>query len=219
MIHINDLSDLPDEPIFFVANEFFDALPIHAYKLAGSEKFELHVTGEKGLYELTPTHRSMNDTDRHMGLYETCPDAHKIMQQLAEHIKSFQGSALICDYGYVKPRDTISFRGYHQHKVTDGLSYPFEADLTADIDFTALSNTAQQYGAKTYAVMTQKDFLENMHIGLRLHKLLGQVQDSEKKENMTSAVQKLLNIREMGEKFKFLFISHAQNDIYLFGTI
>ena len=215
--HIECLKDLPDEPIFFVANEFFDALPIHAYKVAGSEKFEMHVTGQNGSYELSATHRSINDTPYHKGIYETSPDAHQIMQEIAQHITHNKGAALICDYGYTNPRDTLSFRGYHKHKVTDGLSHPFRSDLTADVDFSSLQNIARHHGAAIYPVMTQKAFLENMHISLRLHKLLHKCANDSQKELMITAVQKMLDFNEMGEKFKFLFISSAQDDIYPFN--
>ena len=215
--HIDSLDDLPQKPLFFIANEFFDALPIHSYKLAGSEKFEMHITGKKGVYELNPTHRSHNETKRHQGIYETCPDAHHIMEQIADHIKRYKGSGIFCDYGYIKPRDTISFRGYHKHKVTNGLTHPFEEDLTADIDFTALSNTASHMGVKAYPVVTQKHFLAHMHIELRLHKLLGQSKDLKQSQIMIEAVRKLTDASEMGEKFKFLFISHLNSDIYPFN--
>lgn len=217
--HIESLNDLPEKPLFFIANEFFDALPLHAYKLAGSEKFEMHVTGKNGAYDINPTHRSHNDTGRHQGIYETCPDAHMIMEQIANHIKSHKSSGIFCDYGYTKPRETLSFRGYHKHKVTDGLSHPFEADLTADIDFAALGDTAQYSGAKTYPVMTQKHFLSHMHIELRLHKLLGQSKELKQSQIMIEAVRKLIDDSEMGEKFKFLFISHDKYDIYPFSNL
>ncbi|XP_073416227.1 protein arginine methyltransferase NDUFAF7, mitochondrial isoform X2 [Dendrobates tinctorius] len=103
-----DVRDVPAGYTFFLAHEFFDALPIH--KLQADEKRD-HI--------------------------ELSPNAAVIIQKLASQINRFGGAALIADYGHSGDK-TDTFRGFRAHQLHNVLEDPGKADLTADVDFSFL---------------------------------------------------------------------------------
>ncbi|XP_074060055.1 protein arginine methyltransferase NDUFAF7, mitochondrial isoform X3 [Macrotis lagotis] len=107
------LQDVPQGYSFYLAHEFFDALPVH---------------------KLQP-----KETRNHV---EVCPEAGVIIQILSERLEEKGGAALIADYGHDGTKmDT--FRGFCGHKLHDVLIAPGTADLTADVDFSYLRRMTQ----------------------------------------------------------------------------
>ena len=142
----DSLSELPsDLPVFFVANEFFDALPIRQFIRDGAGWRERRIAQTEGalsfaLTEPTPQpsldHR-LDDT-KDGDLVELCPAATAISAQIAQHIAQNGGAALFIDYGdWRSLGDTLQALHAHQH--VDPLTDPGNCDLTAHVDFTALA--------------------------------------------------------------------------------
>jgi NADH dehydrogenase [ubiquinone] 1 alpha subcomplex assembly factor 7 len=218
--HIDALNQLPQKPTLFLANEFFDALPIKAFKLFGSEKSEIiiRLDSQENL-KFDYASATKNDTQRHRGYVEISPMTLDFCSDIAHFIKDYHSSFLMCDYGYLSPLDTMTFRGFMNHTVTDGLQSPSHEDLTADVDFISIMNFFSQQSTHIYTPLTQADFLKAMHIDTRLHRLLHTLNTHDRKQHLINGVQKLLNPREMGERFKFLFISHARGELYPFSPL
>lgn len=213
--HLDDLSHLPKEPICFIANEFFDALPIQMYQLCGDVKYRMMVGKTHQGYGVQQGQILPNDTPWTQGTLEESPESQQIMRQLCQHLKAYGGMIVICDYGYVQKRLTPSFRGYYRHQVTDGFSHIGDCDLTADVDFQKLSDIALHTGCIVLPVITQKQFLERMYIDIRLEKLL-QSASQEQKSLLISGKDMLCSPQQMGDKFKFLCVTQVACDIYPF---
>lgn len=217
--HINQISDLPSLPTIFLANEFFDALPIKAFKCFGAEKSEIVISKNsqgKLVFDYAPAIR--NDTGQIRGVYEYSPNSLEICSQIADFIHKAPSIFLTCDYGYETELETITFRGFKDHTITDGLQNPTSEDLTADVNFKSLANIFIQKGLIAYKLLNQQDFLMGMHIETRLHHLLRNVTDSKTKQLLISGTQKLVNPDEMGERFKFLLITPQYYELYPFTT-
>lgn len=215
--HIDTLHQLPEKPTLFLANEFFDALPIKAFKLFGSEKSEIIITQDAhDTLKFDYAAAIKNDTNRYRGYAETSPMTFEFCNQIAHFIKNHHSSFLMCDYGYTIPPDRLTFRGFMNHTVTDGLQAPCHEDLTADVNFTSIMDYFNQQTTIVYDLITQAYFLKAMHIDTRLHRLLRTIDSNDAKQQLINGVQKLLSVTEMGERFKFLFVSHTDNDYYPF---
>ena len=215
--HIDTLNDLPKKPTLFLANEFFDALPIKAFKLFGAEQAEMIITlDDKENLKFDYADITKNTHKHYKGYYETSPMTLEFCKQINHFIQHYQSSFLCCDYGYNTPLENITFRGFMNHTVTDGLQAPFCEDLTADVDFSQIMDYFYHNNAIVYDILSQKDFLTALHIETRLHRLLRTIDKSDIKQNMIHAVQKLMSPTEMGNRFKFLFVSHTQSEIYPF---
>ena len=84
------------------------------------------------------------------------------------------GAALIIDYG---PSDTVpinSFRGIRSHKIVSPFVFPGQADLSADVDFTALADAALEASpnVEVHGPVEQGMWLSQLGIQERAQKLM-----------------------------------------------
>ena len=81
---------------------------------------------------------------------------------LARRIAQHGGAALIIDYGHAESGFGDTLQAVRAHKFADPLETPGEADLTAQVDFTALATTATREGAATQGPISQGEFLRRL---------------------------------------------------------
>lgn len=205
------VASLPDQPLWLVANEFFDALPIRQFLREGPDWQEKRVGLQQGtlafgLGPLTPQpaldHRLADTSDG--DLIEVCESAIPITATLARRIAKHGGAALIVDYGDWRALgDTL--QALRHHKSTDALSTPGQADLTAHVDFETLAMTAKSSGCAYSHVTPQGVFLERLGITTRAQSLAA-ASTGAALESLIAAHQRLTHPQEMGNLFKVLGI-------------
>ncbi|MEP2531305.1 SAM-dependent methyltransferase [Shimia sp.] len=203
---LHDLEQLPDQPLFLIANEFFDALPIHQF-LRGATGWRERLVGLRdnaltiGLGPEQPRadldHRLTDTVEGN--IVETCPAAPALIQGIGGRIQAHGGAALIIDYGDWRSNgDTL--QALRNHTPVDPLSNPGSADLTAHVDFEALANAAPCAHAP---MTTQGMFLERLGITQRAQ-TLAQNLSGDALQNHISAHRRLTHPEEMGNLFKVL---------------
>jgi len=203
---IDRLDDLPDLPLFLVANEFFDALPIRQFLRDGAAWRERRVGAEGdrlmlGLAGPAPqaalAHR-IEDT-RDGDIVEICPAAPALAQRIGAQIEARGGAALIVDYGdWRSLGDTLqALRG---HAPADPLEAPGEADLTAHVDFEAIAAAVPCAHAR---LTPQGVVLERLGITARAQALARGL-SGPALENHIAAHRRLTHPEEMGTLFKVL---------------
>lgn len=202
---IDHPEDLPDAPLFLVANEFFDALPIHQF-VRGQTGWHERLIGQNdgalcfGLSAALPFDafdpRFAGDP---LGtVVELCPAADAPLQAAARRIKAHGGLALIADYGGWRSKgDTL--QAVAAHKFTDPLAAPGEADLTAHVDFEALVRTA----GLPYAYAPQGTVLRTLGLDQRTEALAKRLSGPALTAHLAAA-RRLTDPGEMGEVFKIL---------------
>lgn len=200
------VADLPAAPLFLVANEFFDALPIRQFQRAESGWSERVIGLENGslAFGLTPSdalsaldHR-LDDTSEN-DVVELCPQASGIMAQIGARIEAHAGAALIIDYGdWRSLGDT--FQALRNHERADPLAAPGTADLTAHVDFEALANAAPCAHSR---LTGQGVFLERLGITQRAQALATKL-SGDALEAHIAAHRRLTHPEEMGTLFKVL---------------
>ncbi|KAI1094641.1 DUF185-domain-containing protein [Rostrohypoxylon terebratum] len=158
-------------------------------------------------------------------LIEICPDASLYMTFIATRIGGPpskvrpSGAALILDYG---PSDTVpanTVRGIRQHCHVSPFSSPGLVDLSADVDFTGLAESALRAspGVEVHGPVDQAYFLETMGVRQRAEMLVkkleqtqGQGKDSieEKKREIERSWKRLVDRGPggMGKVYKVLAI-------------
>lgn len=137
------------------------------------------------LPEASARYRALKRTPN--AVIEVCPDASLYASDFASRIGGSpqhpkarpSGAALILDYG---PSETIpvnSLRGIRQHKRVSPFSEPGLVDLSADVDFMAIAETATKAseGVEVHGPVTQADFLEAMGIQQRAEMLAARAGD------------------------------------------
>jgi NADH dehydrogenase [ubiquinone] 1 alpha subcomplex assembly factor 7 len=217
------IADVPDGPRIVLANEFFDALPVHQAVKGESGWHERRVgLAENGslTFALDP-HPLSKDNARAAGLPASAP-LHAIREwrdpdmivHLALQVARDGGAILMLDYGheYSSPGDTL--QAVRAHAYASVLEAPGECDLTAHVDFAAIVRATSQTGVLAHGPVTQRRFLQELGIDMRADKLKGNAKP-EQRRAIEAGVQRLTGHgkNEMGELFKVLALSHPSLDM------
>lgn len=203
------IDTLPDAPLFLIANEFFDALPIRQFQRdgAGWRERVVGLTDGKlaiGLADPAPqaalSHR-LKDTEDGQ-IVETCAPARAICGLLGGRIAARGGAALIVDYGDWRSQGD-TFQALRGHAPADPFAAPGQADLTAHVDFEVLAGAA---APATHTLLTPQGlFLERLGITQRA-KALARGQTGAALEAHIAAHRRLTHPTEMGSLFKTIAI-------------
>ena len=204
----DDAGTLPaDAPLLIVANEFFDALPVH--QLVATERGwrERRVTHEGGRFKPvagppaaaipTPLRAAPPGT-----VLETSPASTAITRQLAHLLAASGGTALIIDYGHAQTSPGDTLQAVASHAYADPWMNPGEHDLTAHVDFQALGDAAQAEGVRVLGPVTQGDWLRALGIEARAAALARAA--PERAEEIATARDRLIAADQMGTLFKVM---------------
>jgi SAM-dependent MidA family methyltransferase len=203
------VEDLPDLPLFLVANEFFDALPIRQFERrqgGWAERQVALVRGRlaPGLGPVTPypaLARRLADT-RTGDVVETCPALIPIAGEIGRRVATHGGAALVIDYGgWHSLGDT--FQALKGHAAVDPFAEPGAADLTAHVDFEALGGAFADAGASVTGMTPQGVFLERLGIAARAAVLARGLEGAALQSHL-AAHRRLTDPGEMGQLFKVL---------------
>lgn len=214
------IDDLPtDAPMLVIANEFFDALPVHSFQktaegwrehmIAQDEKGELCVTlsPEQTINSaLIPENYKRHEVD---SVVEVCPAGAAIMEKLSTRIGTQGGAMLAIDYGYDRPPLTPTIQTVKNHEHSKLLDDPGKSDVTAHVDFSQLDKAARQHEKiYTFPLVDQGVFLHSCGIEIRKNMLLEHANDAQK-EMLTTGYERLTSADGMGTLFLCLILSHA----------
>jgi len=204
---LDTVDALPEAPLFLIANEFFDALPIRQFTRdpAGWRETMVGLVADALAFGLAPaTPLAALDprlADTALGeKIEVCPAAPAIIAELARRITAYGGAALIIDYGGWHSRgDTLqALRG---HAFADPLASPGAADLTAHVDFEALAQAATPCAVA--GPVGQGLLLTRLGIAARAERLAQNLAGAALESHRT-ATRRLTGPQEMGTLFKAL---------------
>ncbi len=200
------IADLPPGPLFLVANEFFDALPIRQFVRQSSGWAERRVGLRDGALTLGLVPGADAGPGRLRGgegdLVEVCPALPAIAAEIAGRIAGQGGAALIVDYGgWDGTGDTL--QAVRAHRPVDPFAEPGAADLTAHVDFAALARAFRGAGATVTGMTAQGVFLQRLGIDLRAERL-AQALTGAALDSHRAAHRRLTDPTEMGELFKVI---------------
>lgn len=206
----DSLADLPEGPLFLIANEFFDALPIRQFQKAEGPDWSERMIGAAGdrliwgLAPPAPIAALARRTDVTEGqIVETCAPAEALMGEIGRRIAAYGGAALIVDYGdWDSLGDT--FQALSAHRPVDPLAEPGQADLTAHVAFGALARAADP--ARASALTPQGVFLERLGITQRAQVLARSLSGAALDAHV-AAHKRLTHPAEMGHLFRVLALS------------
>ena len=159
---------IPPGPAIVIANEFFDALPVRHYmknegvwreRLVGLDHHGRFIFGLSRAAE--PSIRAQAPEG---SVIEICPAGQQIMNALAGRLATQGGAALIIDYGYAQTSLGETLQALQGHRFVDPLAQPGEADLTAHVDFAALTRAARAAGAQVFGPVSQGALLTALGI-------------------------------------------------------
>ena len=206
-----------------LANEVFDALPVHLLSLNDGGWRERGVSLEnESLFwkDLSLKDPRLLEAVKALDVQppyvtEVCLAANGLVEDLSQALR--KGVILALDYGYERTsyyhpdRSDGTLACYYRHRA-DGnpLDRPGQKDITAHVDFTRLAEAAIDAELEISGYATQADFLVNCGITEFLQEI-----DPGKSEiylPAVSAVQKLLSPSAMGDMFKVMSFSRGINE-------
>ncbi len=197
-----DTTTLPPGPLLAIANEFFDALPIHQFVRSDNGWAERVIgLGPEGNLAFGLRPASLRQDAPVGAVLEICPAATALVETLAQRLAASGGAVLALDYGHVEPGFGDTLQAVRAHRFDDPLAHPGEADLTAHVDFTALAEAAQAGGAAVPKALTQGEFLQRLGLAERAA-VLARGKDEATRRAIEAAVQRLAGDDGMGRLFK-----------------
>jgi NADH dehydrogenase [ubiquinone] 1 alpha subcomplex assembly factor 7 len=201
-----------DRPLFLLANEFFDTLPIRQFVKTERGWCERMVTlqDERLCFALAPLPAPTalipaERRDAPMGaVFETAPAAGALAEEIAAIVARRGGGALIVDYGYDAPGTGETLQAVASHSFADVLEEPGMSDLSAHVDFPALAQAARRGGAAVFGPQNQGAFLADLGITARAEKLMAANPGAA--QTLVAGVERLIAPQQMGILFKALAI-------------
>lgn len=209
-IHHDEVDALPhDMPLVIVANEFFDALPVHQYirTIAGwrermVERVDGHLAAVPGDSPADDSIPAMLRSSREGSIVETAPVSAAIMQRCAFRLARQGGAMLVIDYGYRGPAAGDTLQAVKAHRFADPFADPGEVDLTTHVDFTSLADAARRAGIAIAGPVGQGAWLQALGIDARLKTLANASPD--RADELASQRNRLVETQAMGELFKVM---------------
>ncbi len=212
---LNSINKLKNGPNIFLANEFFDALPIKQFikkknkwyeksiKKNNINKFEFVnvITNIKNLEKKIEINLSKNQK-----IIEFSPLTYDYLNIISKKINTFQGGLLIVDYGYLKKKMRDSLQSIYKHKFNNILDNFSKSDITYNLNFFLLKKIVKKLNLKVVGLTSQRNFLTRLGILDRAEILAKNLQFS-KKADIYYRIKRLIDKNFMGELFKVMFVT------------
>ena len=199
------VEELPRGPFLFVANEFFDTLPIRQFVRRGAAWKERHVRDgafiELDTAEAPPLPAGEGE------IVEVNEPVRALAAWLGARLAADGGAALIIDYGPERSAAGDSLQALREGRPADPLAAPGSADLTAHVDFQALADAARGAGAAVHGPVPQGAFLTRLGLYPRAH-ALARTQPPGRAGAIIEAARRLAEPAQMGKLFKAMAVCH-----------
>lgn len=214
-----DIATVPHQPCFLIANEFFDALPIHQFVRTKDGWRERLIAWDAGsLVPVlssgpTPTMGLLDQAPQrwdHAEIAEVSPASLAIAAKIGQRLAEQGGAGLIVDYGDQLTEQNGELRGLtwqavKNHQKHDPLETPGTADLTAHVDFKQVSEVIEQAGAKVFGPVEQGSFLVELGLDTRTETLCDRAPEAVQGV-IRSGAARLADKQQMGALFKVLAV-------------
>ena len=219
---INSFKKISKFPTIFIANEFFDALPIKQFIKKESIWFEKYVVNKNRTLEFFDKKIKKKTIEKllkqkilkNQKFIEFSLLASEILVSITKIIKKNNGGLLIIDYGYESKKMFDTLQSVRKHKKNNLLKNVYKADITHLINFNFLKKKIKDLKINSVNLTTQRDFLLKMGI-LERAEIVSKNMPFSKKSDVYFRIKKLIDENQMGKLFKVLFATNKKNNFNL----
>lgn len=212
---VANFGEIPAGPLFLLANEFLDALPVRQL-VRGATHWAERLVALDGDSRLVFTEGPESPAAALLvpealrqsapgTVVEICPAAAALVWAVAERLATAPGAALFVDYGYFPSAPGPTMMAIRAHRSADPLDRPGSADLSAHVDFAAIAAAARAAGAVVYGPVPQGQYLSALGAQTRLEVLL-RIAPPERREALVSGLRRLIDPGQMGNLFKAIAV-------------
>jgi len=202
-------------PTIVLANEFFDALPVEILSSHGS----LRIDCRDGRFIETWVAASSEELEFLDRYSVNAEDAERLevplvaQREMLSACEIESGFVVVIDYGYTREeqlagRHRGTLKAIRQHSVS-GNPYeaPGEQDITADVNFTALSAIAEQRDFRAQKLITQSQFLMGIGEANQFADAFEECRLPQERAKVALQLKHLVTPAGMGESFHVLVAS------------
>ena len=200
------------------ANELFDALPVEII----SDRGQVSV-GEQGGRFVEQFQAVSPEVEDYLDRYsvhpregervEACLAAEPILNQIAAVVQ--RGFLVFIDYGYTRDeqlqgRHLDTLMTYRQHTAgADPFAAPGEQDITAHVNFTALSAMARDAGLDVFPLVTQSQFLVGIGEDTQFSDAFAECKLPQEQAKVALQLKHLATPAGMGDAFHVLVLARG----------
>ena len=220
---LNNLKDLNKLPCIFIANEFFDALPIKQFIKKENKWHERYVKFNNRMKpEYLDIPFSLKKLEKKIkfkislkqNFIEYSPLTLEYLKDITNKISINEGGILIIDYGYLEKEMKNTIQAVSKHRYTNILNSFRNSDITYNLSFNLISQIISRLGSFFHVTTTQKKFLTKLGI-LKRAEILSRNITFRKKADMYFRIKRLIDEKQMGSLFKVAFITNKKNKFKL----
>ena len=217
---VSSLKQINNLPNIFLANEFFDALPIKQFlknKNIWFEKF-VHVSTDKKLsfinkkIDIKAVEKKIDfKISKKQNFVEYSPLALEYLRDIFKLIKKNKGGLLIIDYGYFAEKMKNTLQAIHKQKYSEVLENIGKTDITYNINFHFIKKIIKNFKDLNVNFTSQRKFLTNLGIHQRAE-IISKNKTFTEKADIFYRLKRLINEKDMGDLFKVMLIKNSSNN-------
>ena len=211
---IDDLGNVQNKPTYFIANEFFDALPINQIISNNGDWFERKVEVKNNNFYFVLgnkiTDKIDDDPYPNGKIIEQSIYTQSILAKIFKLILKYSGALIVIDYGQINKELNYknTLQGVKNHQASDIFQNVGYTDLSSWVNFSAFMKNVPN-GVIYKGPITQKEFLVNLGIKKRFEDL-GLNKSVIERRRLFNEFERLVSASYMGQAFK-VFSMQSEN--------
>ena len=216
---VKDIKKINSCPTLYLANEFFDSIPIKQFfKKKGDwvERFVKLKNLKKGEFrerkiDIKKLEQNLNfKISKNQNIIEYSPETFEYLKTICKIIQKNSGGILIIDYGYLNSKMHETLQAINNHKYSNVLEDIGDSDITYNINFNLFQKFTNQFYNLNSIITNQKKFLTSMGI-LKRAEIISENIPFSKKTDLFYRIRRLIDEKQMGELFKVMLIKNIKN--------
>jgi len=215
---VKNLNEIKKGNNIFIANEFFDALPIKQFFKINNKWMERFVKLDKNNNKsFINLNSNIKKIEKKIGfkisnnqkIIEYSPLTLKYLKIISKKISFKKGALLIIDYGYLENSMKDTLMAIRKHAVSELFKEFKNSDITYKINFKLLKKITNVLKLKCQGITTQRNFLINLGIKQRAE-IISRNLTFSKKADIYYRLKRLIDKNYMGDLFKVMLITNKK---------
>ena len=217
---IKNLNEIKKGNNVFIANEFFDALPVKQFfkiKNKWLEKFIiLDKNNNKSFINLDSNIKKIEKKvgfkiSKNQKVIEYSPQTLEYLKNISKKLINNKGALLIIDYGYLEDSMKDTLIAIKKHAISNLFKEFKNSDITYKLNFKLLKKITNVLKLKCQGITTQRNFLINLGIQQRAE-ILSRNLPFSKKADIYYRLKRLIDKSQMGSLFKVMLITNKKTN-------
>ena len=213
-----NLKKISKLPSIFLANEFFDAIPIKQFFKEEDNWYEKLVKISSNKINFIKKKTNIKNLNKKFNFkishkqnfIEYSPLVLDYLKDILKIVKKNKGGLLIIDYGYFAKKMKNTLKAIYNKKHSTVLENIGNSDITYNINFHFISKMANNFSNLNICYTSQKNFLTNLGIYERAE-IISKNKTFKDKADIFYRLKRLVDENQMGKIFKVMLIKNSDN--------